>query len=250
LLRFDAEDSVETNESGDFVGWGRRRNTLELRDLGSRPGFIFIAMILRQGVTRSATSCAPPWNASRIVIRLALAAAIAAATGCVPKRAAATPAPPAPLPEGKSSYSYIFDPANPALGLPEDVQFVRPLAVETKTLPKYPESALAAHDGVHREIVRIVIDVMGEVGQVVDSPMGRSDGGPFAADYRRTVEAAVRTWRFQPGLFRHVKDGEDKDGDGKPDYKIMTSQERVAVYYDIRFTFEIVDGKGVVKTAP
>jgi hypothetical protein len=30
----------------------------------------------------------------------------------------------------------------------------------------------------------------------------------------------------------------------------MKSGEVVAVYYDIRFTFEIVDGKGVVKASP
>ena len=186
-------------------------------------------------------------NESRIVAPLAVAAALA---GCVPKTPTSTLAPPLPLPEGKSSYSYIFDPANPALGLPEDVQFVRPLAIETKTLPRYPASALAARDGLHREVVRIVIDAKGNVGEVVDSPMEPSDGGPFAGDYRRAVDAAVRTWRFQPGEFRHIKPGGDKDGDGKPDYKIMTSADKVAVYYDIRFTFEIVDGKGVVKATP
>jgi len=30
----------------------------------------------------------------------------------------------------------------------------------------------------------------------------------------------------------------------------MTSWEAVSVYYDVRFTFEIVDGKGVVKASP
>lgn len=172
------------------------------------------------------------------------------ATGCAPKKHAAPIAPSPPSPEGKASYKYILDPANPALNLPADVQFVRPMPVDMKTLPKYPERALAAHDGPHRELVRIVIDSEGGVGQVLDSPMGPSDGGPFAADFRRAVDDAVRTWRFEPGEFRHVADGADKDGDGKPDYKIMTSWDRVAVYYDIRFTFEIVEGRGVVKTTP
>jgi hypothetical protein len=30
----------------------------------------------------------------------------------------------------------------------------------------------------------------------------------------------------------------------------VTSWDLVAVYYDIRFTFEIVDGRGVVKATP
>ena len=174
------------------------------------------------------------------------------AAGCAHKNPVATTAP-APVQdplEGKTSYSYIFDPANPALGLPEDVQFSRPRPEATTVLPRYPERALAANDGPHREIVRIVIDTKGIVSQVSDSPMGTSDGGPFAEDYRRAVDEAVRTWRYQPGVLQHVVPGNDLDADGKPDYKVVTSSDLVAVYYDIRFTFEIVDGTGVVKANP
>ena len=170
--------------------------------------------------------------------------------GCVPKKPIAPIGPPPPSPEGKTRFNYIFDPGNPALGLPEDVQFRRPMPKEAKTLPRYPENALAARDSPHREVVRFIIDTHGLVERIVDSPMEPSDGGPFAADYRRAVEEALRTWRFEPGVFQHVKNGDDKDGDGKADYKIMTSWERVPVYYDVRFTFEILDGKGVVKTTP
>lgn len=186
-------------------------------------------------------------NASRFVAP-ALVALLA--MGCAAKKVIVGFAPPPSSPQGRSSYTYIFDPANPALGLPEDVQFMRPMEREARALPKYPERALAAHDGPHREIVRIVIDDHGTVSQVIDSPMGSSDGGPFASDYRRAVDDAVRTWRYEPGRLQHVEAGPDKDGDGKPDYKVVKSWEIVAVYYDIRFTFEIVDGKGVVKTSP
>lgn len=179
---------------------------------------------------------------------LAVPALLAAA--CAHKKPAPVFVPPSPPPQGKTKYSYIFDPGNPALGLPEDVQFRRPFPQDTKTLPKYPDNALAAHDGSHREVVRFVIDTHGNVDKVVDSPMEASDGGPFAADYRRAVEEALRTWSYEPGVFQHVKPGEDKDGDGKPDYKIMTKAEIVPVYYDVRFTFEIVEGKGVVRTTP
>jgi hypothetical protein len=187
---------------------------------------------------------------SRNATALAVVALVIASAGCASKKPAAPPAPPPPLPEGKSRYSYIFDPGNPALGLPEDVQFRRPLPKETKTLPTYPANALAAHNGPHREVVRFIIDTHGNVDKIVDSPMESSDEGPFAADYRRAVEEALRSWRYEPGVFQHVKPGEDKDGDGTPDYKIMTSWDLVPVYYDVRFTFEIVDGKGVVKTVP
>ena len=144
--------------------------------------------------------------------------------------------------------AYLFDPANPALGLPTDVEFRRPVPAEKFVLPTYPERALAVGDGPHREIVRIVIDPHGAVTQVQESPMGTSDGGPFAADYRAAVEDAVRRWRYMPGYLLTVKDGEDKDGDGRADSKITTAVDPVAVYYDVRFTFEILDGRGVVTT--
>jgi hypothetical protein len=35
-------------------------------------------------------------------------------------------------------------------------------------------------------------------------------------------------------------------GDGKPDETVATSIDPVPVYSDVRFLFEIVDGKGVV----
>ncbi len=187
---------------------------------------------------------------SHTAAALVLGALVVASAGCASKKPAARPAPAVALPEGQSRYSYIFDPGNPALGLPEDVQFRRPMPKETKTLPKYPENALAARDGPHREVVRFIIDTHGNVDKIVDSPMESSDGGPFGADYRGAVEEALRSWRFEPGVFQHVKPGEDKDGDGKPDYKIMTSWDLVPVYYDVRFTFEIVDGKGVVRRTP
>jgi hypothetical protein len=172
------------------------------------------------------------------------------ATACAAKKPAPAMPPSAPPAQGTSRFNYIFDPGNPALTLPEDEEFRRPSPKDTKALPKYPENALAARDGPHREVVRFIIDTHGNVETVTDSPMEPSDGGPFAADYRRAVELALRSWRFSPGVIQHVKNGEDADGDGKPDYKLMTSADLVPVYYDVRFTFEIVDGKGIVKQTP
>ena len=124
------------------------------------------------------------------------------------------------------AYSFVFDPSNPALGLPEDVKFNRPAP---------------------RELVRIVIDTHGNVSEVSDSPLGTSDDGPHAAEFRAAVDAAVRTWRFTPGALLKVEPGHDLDGDGKSDYTVATAIDVVPVYYDVRFTFEVVEGKGVVK---
>ena len=171
--------------------------------------------------------------------------------GCAKKPPAPTPAalpqPPAPsAAEGKTSYKFVFDPSNPVLGLPEDIQFHRPAPRDVRALPVYPPDALAAGDGPHRELVRIVIDKQGRVAEVGDSPLGVSDGGPHAAGFRAAVDAAVRAWVFAPGALVKVEPGHDLDGDGKPDYKVATSIDPVPVYYDVRFLFEIVDGRGIV----
>jgi hypothetical protein len=45
-----------------------------------------------------------------------------------------------------------------------------------------------------------------------------------------------------------VAPGNDLDGDGTADYVVATAHERVPVYYDVKFTFEIVDGRGIVRS--
>jgi hypothetical protein len=158
-----------------------------------------------------------------------------------------TPPPATTQAEGTSKFSYVFDPSNPALGLPEDVKFNRPMPMAKLKLPSYPADALAAGDGPHLEFVRFTIDEHGDVSKIDDSPLGASDGGPHAAAFRQAVDEAVRTWKYQPGALRTVEPGHDLDGDGKPDYTVTTSTRIVSVYYDVKFTFEIVEGKGVVR---
>lgn len=167
---------------------------------------------------------------------------------CAAKKPPSIPPQQAPPPEttheGRSTATFLFDPSNPALTLGADVRFDRPRPRDTKTLPVHPDAALAASYGTHREIVRIVIDDKGRVTQVGDSLLGASDGGPFAIEFRSAVDTAVRAWTFDPGVIRHVSDGNDLDGDGQADYLVTTDYQIVSVYYDVRFTFEIVDGKG------
>lgn len=182
-------------------------------------------------------------------MKLSALATLVLCVSCAAKKPAAPVAPqppPSPSPAGTATYSFVFDPANPALGLAEDVKFNRPLPRETLKLPDYPGDALAAGDGPHRELVRIIIDRQGHVTEVGDSPLGTSDGGLHAASFRAAVDSAVRTWSFAPGALLHVEPGNDLDGDGKPDYTVAKSIDIVPVYYDVRFTFQIVDGKGVV----
>jgi len=127
------------------------------------------------------------------------------------------------------------------------VKFDRPDPIDTHTLPVYPARAFADRFGPHREVVRFVVDTKGHVTEVHDSPLAASDRDAYSEEFRRAVEEAVHRWEFSPGSLRHVEDGHDVDGDGKPDYVMTRSWELVPVYFDVRFTFEIVEGKGVVR---
>jgi hypothetical protein len=183
---------------------------------------------------------------SFVLAGVAVSLALACGPTRLPPTPPQTPPPPPPSRTGVATYAFVFDPSHPAATLAEDVRFLRPVPRGELAPPAYPDDALRAGDGPHRELVRIVIDDNGTVADVGDSPLGASDGGRHAASFRAAVDGAVRRWRFQPGLLRKVGPGNDLDGDGKPDYVVTTAQEPVPVYYDVGFTFAIVEGKGIV----
>jgi len=123
--------------------------------------------------------------------------------------------------------------------------FHAPQPVDTP-LPSYPIGALMERAAPARIAVRIVIGRDGRVEKISDSPVEPSSAGPFAAEFSAAVENALRQWRFVPAMYRRLRPGGDLDGDGIPDWQDATESRAVEVYYDLRFTFEIVDGEGRV----
>jgi len=113
-------------------------------------------------------------------------------------------------------------------------------------LPSYPVSALMEQAAPARVAVRIVIGRDGRVEEITGSPVEESSGGPFAAAFRAAVDDALRLWTFIPGVYRRLRPGGDLDGDGTPDWQDATESRGVEVFYDLRFTFAIVDGDGQV----
>lgn len=170
------------------------------------------------------------------------------AAACAPKPApSASPAPDPAV--GASSWRVLADPDAAKPELEEGEVFEGPLPEETLAVPEYPADALAARAGPALVAVRIFIGPDGSVVRVEDSPLLASSAGPFAASFRGAVDRTARAWRFRPGAITATVDGTDVDGDGKPDYRIQTAWDPVTVYYDIRFDFSIVEGKGLVTTS-
>lgn len=144
---------------------------------------------------------------------------------------------------------FVADPANPARNLPEDVELHPPHPVTELEAPRYPAGALAAVAGTAIVGIRLVVGVDGTVTSMTRSPVVPSTVGPFEGEFRAAAEAAVGGWMFQPAWLAKFGDGPDGDGDGKPDYRVATSIERVGVYLDVRIEFEIVEGEGKVRVS-
>jgi hypothetical protein len=161
--------------------------------------------------------------------------------GCAARRPAPTPV---------TGFHFLADPRAVLSRPGPGVELVEPRPVHELPLPDYPADALAADAGDAHVVLRIVIDEDGRIAEVADSPLASSSDGPFAGPFRDAVLRSLRHWRFTAGSLQTAEGG-DLDGDGEPDYRRVLRSEPVSVYYDVRFEFEIVDGRGRVRsTAP
>ncbi|HEV8701803.1 MAG TPA: hypothetical protein VGV60_11080 [Candidatus Polarisedimenticolia bacterium] len=127
--------------------------------------------------------------------------------------------------------------------------FLAPVPLETP-LPAFPAVALA--DGMHPVVVviRIVIGEQGNVLGVLDSPVAPYEAGSTALVFRAAVEEALRGWSYKPAIIRSFVGGEDINHDGRPDVDVVTQDTPVRSYLDLRFTFDVVDGRGQVRMRP
>lgn len=95
--------------------------------------------------------------------------------------------------------------------------------------------------------VRIFVGTDGSIDQVLDSPLGDSYRKDAGDPFRAAIEEAVRGWRFVPGQVRTLAESRGIDGETRPDYRVVTHETPVRTYLDLRFTFEVIDGKGRVR---
>lgn len=176
-------------------------------------------------------------------------------TACAHKRAPsraeesppATPA--AASSTGRSDFTFLADPSMSPPKVTEDQELVPPGPLGRLVPAIYPAAALAAGAAPARVGLRIVIGDDGFVADVQDSPIAHSTSSPFAAEFRKAAEIAVKRWRFTPGQIIQYEDGQDVDDDGAPDSRSLVRSDRIRVFYDVRFDFEIVAGEGRVRSS-
>ena len=158
------------------------------------------------------------------------------------------PPPVATVPdEGRTSVRVLNAPATSSDGAVEaQTERLTPAyASPDNRLPDYPPVALKA--GCRRGLVavRVHIDPDGNVTAQRDVP-----GHPLPADechmaFRASVQSAVNTWRFAPA-FRQTPIV-DPAADARAPV-LRWKQEPIAIYLDFEFTFDVVAGKGIVRS--
>ncbi len=126
-------------------------------------------------------------------------------------------------------------------------EVIPPKPVGALQTPEYPVNPLKSRYGDAVVAVRVFLDDQGRVTDIKDAPACPSTGGRFAPDFRSAVEEAIHRWKFQPAEYHRFAEGKDLNGDGKPDYVVVTETKSIPVYFDVRFDFSIVKGRGRVR---
>jgi hypothetical protein len=148
---------------------------------------------------------------------------------------------------GAVSSTLIRDPNAPTVELGPDEQFIPANLHPGNPAPAYPAELIAQGVPAHRIVVRILFDEMGRVLDIGPSPLEASTSSRLTPRFDASVCDALLNWRIWPPTLRKFRPGPDSDGDGKPDYRVMIDQKTLKSFFDVAFTFEIVNGQPVVR---
>lgn len=161
--------------------------------------------------------------------------------------------PPSPVPQptlsGRTSVRLL--PSQSSGSAPAEVvaEVITPAyASPDNKLPAYPAYALKAgcRDGIVPMRVHIGSD--GNVVAQREIPDRPLPPGPCHVAFLAALQGAVAQWKFAPAYRQTMTAGPDLDGDGRPDFSRVDRQSPVAIYVDFEFRFEVVEGKGAVRS--
>lgn len=149
---------------------------------------------------------------------------------------------------GAVSARLVADPSAPTVQLGKDESFVAPVLRPDNPPPVYPPELVRLHLPPHIVSLRVTFDEQGSAWKVERSPIAASTDDAYRPAFESALQETLMRWKCQPPRIRKLRDGPDSDGDGKPDYRIMTAEERLKTFYDVSFSFEVIDGQPVVKS--
>ena len=149
---------------------------------------------------------------------------------------------------GEVSAKLVADPNAPRVKLAPNEQYLMPHLRPENRPPVYPPELISLHLPPRTVSLRVTFDQEGTAWKVEPSPIARSTDDQYREAFEEAVKETLMRWKCQPPRIRKFRDGPDSDGDGKPDYRIMTSQTALKAFFDLTFSFEVVNGQPVVKS--
>ncbi|HSP14556.1 MAG TPA: hypothetical protein VLV78_07385 [Thermoanaerobaculia bacterium] len=151
---------------------------------------------------------------------------------------------------GAVSAKLLEDPTAPGVQLGPGEEYRQPQLNPDNPFPEYPAALIGKSLPIHVVAARVTFDEEGCPIDIAGSPLRASTEDQYTPYFVGEVRKAVATWKCWPPRIRKFRPGPDTDGDGKPDYRILSAEKVLKTYFDVSFSFEVVNGVPVVKGAP
>ncbi len=148
---------------------------------------------------------------------------------------------------GGVAVKLVADPTAPSVQLGPGEEYVEPQLNRSNPLPVYPAELVALHLPPHVVVLRVYFDKQGDAIDVRPSPVAASTDDQYREAFEQAARQSLKKWRCYAAAIRKFRPGPDTDGDGKPDYRILEAQRYFSTFFDVSFSFEIVNGEPVVK---
>lgn len=152
----------------------------------------------------------------------------------------------APVMAGRSSFALVRPPPPPpskispseAKAPVNNAEYFEAQPIYPLIMPVYPSTALAAKAGWATVGVKVTVDSTGRVTDIRPSMVAFSTSSPFAEEFLKAVEVALRQWKFRPAESREREYVQNKD----IAYYRVTKSEAVETEFDLMFTFTPAGG--------
>jgi hypothetical protein len=151
---------------------------------------------------------------------------------------------------GHVSAKLLPAPDSPAVQLGPGEEFTPPQLHRFNRGPAYPAALVDMRLGPHTIVMRVTFDEEGRAMKIEPSPLAPSTESEQRSAFETAVREALQQWRCDPPRIRKFRPGPDSEGDGKVDYRVLTSERRFKTFFDVSFSFEVVNGQPVVRSLP
>jgi hypothetical protein len=178
--------------------------------------------------------------------RLACLGAALSVSACRTAIPSHTPPERTPSLSGTGRYEAVPGPSEDASRQVSQRLFIPAEPDDANDPPAYPERLLRLHLPAQRIVVRIALDEHGKVTTVETNVAASEADSQYRPAFEDAIRIAVASWHFKAATERTFVNSPD-DGSGKPAYKVLKSETAVPTWFDIRFIFEVADGKGVLR---